>query len=107
MGGLQAGVAKVDITPPVGTPMGGFAARPSASQGVHDPLCAKALALASGDKKAILIAADILSIPKSIVDKVRESVQTLTNVDKEGIMIAGTHTHSGPDVKGMYVGGPE
>ena len=100
--GLRAGVAKVDITPPVGIPMGGFAARPARSQGIHDPLYAKALALSTEDESAISIMVDALSIPKKIVDKVRESIRGLTGVGEEAVMIAASHTHSGPATIGIW-----
>ena len=49
--GFKAGAASVDITPPVGTPMAGYYAE-RLSQGVHDPLYAKAVVMECGGKKA-------------------------------------------------------
>jgi len=40
---IKAGAAIVDITPPVGLHLAGFAARTKPSEGVHDPLTARAL----------------------------------------------------------------
>ncbi|MCA9448225.1 MAG: hypothetical protein KC931_13990, partial [Candidatus Omnitrophica bacterium] len=40
-GGLQVGFARIDITPPVGTPMTGFGAHFSDKEGarkIHDPV---------------------------------------------------------------------
>ena len=52
MKGLRAGVAKRDITPPVGYPMWGYSSRKDKPcEGVHDPLHARALVL----KPSILI----------------------------------------------------
>src|SRR5262249_42702305 len=49
--GLQAGAARVDITPPTGFPMWGYGARhDQPSVGVLDPLRARALVLAAGDR---------------------------------------------------------
>src|SRR5947199_258915 len=46
--GLRAGAAKADITPPAGYPMWGYGARhDKPSEGVLDPLQARALVLAS------------------------------------------------------------
>jgi len=104
MGNLKAGVARVDVTPPVGIHLGGFAGRIGPSQGVHDPLYAKALALSDGDETAILVVADILSLPRDLVEGVRASIQGITGVGKGGVMVAATHTHSGPETIGIKAG---
>jgi len=104
MGNLKAGVARVDVTPPVGIPLGGFAGRIGPSQGVHDPLYAKALALSDGDKTAILIVADILSLPRDLVEGVRASIQGITGLGKKDVMVAAIHTHSGPETLGISAG---
>src|SRR5437868_1236343 len=62
--GLRAGAAVVDITPPTGFPMWGYAARHDApSVGVLDPLHARALVLAAGDVKIALVALDLGRAP--------------------------------------------
>jgi len=104
MGNLKAGVARVDVTPPVGIPLGGFAGRVGPSQGVHDPLYAKALALSDGDETAILIVTDLLSVPGDLVEGVRASIQKIIDVDKGDVMAAATHTHSGPETIGIRAG---
>jgi len=104
MGNLKAGVARVDITPPVGTPLGGFAGRIGPSQGVHDPLYAKALALSDGNETVILIVADLLSVPRDLVEEVRSSIRGITSVGTGGVMVAATHTHSGPETIGIKAG---
>jgi neutral ceramidase len=49
---LQAGAAVVDITPPIGFPMWGYAARHDApSLGTLDPLKARAVVLAVGPEQ--------------------------------------------------------
>src|SRR6476646_3837494 len=46
---LRAGVGRAEISPPVGTPLGGYGERHGKpSTGLHDPLFAKALALDDG-----------------------------------------------------------
>ena len=56
---MRAGVAKVDITPPVGTYMCGAWTK-TRSVAVHDPLYAKVLVMESGDKKVAIITCDVL-----------------------------------------------
>src|SRR6516225_1238422 len=61
---LQAGVATVDITPPTGFAMWGYAARKDQpSLGVRDPLRARALVLAAGDKRLALVSLDLGRAP--------------------------------------------
>src|SRR5438552_3766971 len=56
---LQAGTAKVAITPPTGFPMWGYAARhDQPSTGVRDPLFARALVLAVGKERLALVSLD-------------------------------------------------
>ena len=59
--GFRVGVARVDITPPAGHPMGGYAARVSPASGVHDPLQATVLVLESGEASLALVACDLRS----------------------------------------------
>ena len=55
---ISAGVAVVDITPPIGYRMEGyFSERPST--GTHDPLQAKAIVLRQGDEQAALVVCDL------------------------------------------------
>jgi hypothetical protein len=63
---LQAGVARVDITPPMQmkAALGGYGARESKPAiGIHDSVWAKALLLTQGDKKFVLVTADVLAFP--------------------------------------------
>ncbi len=45
---LEVGVATVDITPPLGMPMRGYASRKELSNGIWDPLYAKSIVLDDG-----------------------------------------------------------
>ena len=57
---LEAGAAKADITPPIGFPMWGYAARhDKPSVGVLDPLFARALVLKAGEVKIALVGLDL------------------------------------------------
>ena len=61
---LQAGAAKVDITPPTGFAMWGYAARHDApSVGVLDPLQARALVLAVGGERMAVVSLDLGRAP--------------------------------------------
>lgn len=88
---LQAGTARVEITPPVGFPMGGYGARQGFSTGIHDPLFATVLLLKADGVSVTIVSCDLLSFPS-------ERILTLARERKlaDYVLIAATHNHSGP-----------
>jgi len=94
--GLQAGAASVDITPPIGHPLWGYAARHDAPcTGVLDPLRARALVLALGTERIALVSLDLGRTPT------RASMATIrTRALKEAgvghLFVVASHTHHGP-----------
>lgn len=104
-GTFTAGAAKVELTPPVGTPLAGYSRRGGTrSTGVHDPLYARALAVSDGDDLAILVSADLLVIPPGLSAEVaRRLDEALPEaIGPEDVLLCATHTHSGP---GAYLPG--
>lgn len=93
---LKAGAAQVDITPRPGIPLTGFIARLGPSTGIHDPLFARALALDTGGQQGLLITCDLLALDASFVSAARRAIREATGIPENHIMIACTHTHSGP-----------
>jgi hypothetical protein len=92
---LQAGAACVDITPPLGFAMWGYAARKDQpSLGVRDPLRARALVLAIGGKRLALVSLDLGRVPtRASMAAIR---QRLKPAGIEHIFLVATHTHHGP-----------
>jgi hypothetical protein len=97
---LKAGVATLDITPPPGVRMAGFAGRTKPSLAVHDPLTARALVLDDGSRRVGLVALDLLYATEPLVATVREAAASAAGVPPDGLLIASTHTHSGPQDAG-------
>lgn len=90
-GELTAGVARAEITPPLGYPMGGYAARQGPSTGIHDPLFATVLLLKADGLSVAIVSCDLRSFPSErIVTLVRERKLA------DHVLIAVTHNHSGP-----------
>jgi neutral ceramidase len=100
---LMCGVGRADITPPVGTPMGGFANREWPCQGVLDPLSARALLLAQGEAVALLITLDTLALPNVLAARFCEEAARACAVPirPADVRIACSHTHSGGDLTAM------
>jgi neutral ceramidase len=90
-GELSAGVARVEITPPIGYPMGGYAARQGPSTGVHDPLYATVLLLRADGQSVAFVSCDLRSFPSArVLAMARERKLA------EHVLLAVTHNHSGP-----------
>ncbi|MBI3972104.1 MAG: neutral/alkaline non-lysosomal ceramidase N-terminal domain-containing protein [Chloroflexi bacterium] len=106
---MRAGVAKVCITPPVGTWQGGYGARTRPCEGVHDDLYARALVFAEGGggagagSRVAIASADLVGLDRDSVQRVRRRVQELTGgpsggraIAPERVLIVTSHTHGGP-----------
>lgn len=92
---FKAGVAKADITPPIGGEMAGYSARGAAvSTGVHDPLYAKAVVLDDGARRVAIVTLDLAGFSGDSTDRVREKVKAAGG--PEDVLLISSHTHSGP-----------
>ncbi len=92
---LEAGVAACDITPPVGYRMSGYF-RERTSTGTLNPLMAKALVLKQADVRAAIVSCDIIGLSLDVSGRARAEASAKTGIPAENILIAATHTHTGP-----------
>jgi len=100
---LQGAVARVDITPPPGLDMWGFAARKGPSTGALDPLYAKILVLASADKRIAIVTLDLgRTFGPASLATLQDEVRKSSNISY--LLVAASHTHSGPVVADEYPG---
>ena len=95
---LKAGTARACITPPMGTPMAGFAGRTDGCQGVHDDLTATALVLENDATCLALITLDLIGLDSAQVGQVRSRAAALTGIPEDHVMVCCSHTHSGPSM---------
>ena len=93
---LKAGYSKVCISPPIGAPLAGFAAREGVSAGIHDDLYARALVLSNETAAFALVSVDLLALPSEFVKRLRTMIESKTGINGDAVMIASTHTHAGP-----------
>jgi len=73
------------------------------SQGIHDPLFAKALFLANDKAKLLFITVDLIGVPNGLAHDVTQKITQSTILDETQICIAASHTHSGPEIMGSLV----
>ena len=93
--GLGAGVAVADITPPVGYRMSGYF-NERLSTGTLNPLHAKALVLRQGAESLALVFCDIIGISLGVSSRARAQAAAKTGIPAANILIAATHSHTGP-----------
>ncbi len=103
---VRMGAAKVNITPPVGTHLGGYGNRNQPSDDIHDELYAAAYVFTDGDTTAAVIGADLVDISLQRTHAVREKVTALTGIPGSHVMLGMTHAHSGPNTKDWGAGLP-
>ena len=99
---MKAGVARIDITPTESIWMEGML-RAHRSEGIHDPIFAKALVLANDDRLDqawAIVATDVCAMPGWMSAEVRDTVEREIGLPADRIIIATKHGHSGPDTDG-------
>lgn len=90
---LKAGFARLDITPPLGTPLAGyFHAR--FVKDVWDPIELNALALRDESKTLLIVGFDAMSADVRALLHVREGISARTGVPVSDIMIQPLHQHT-------------
>ncbi|ABW68164.1 neutral/alkaline non-lysosomal ceramidase N-terminal domain-containing protein [Desulfosudis oleivorans] len=95
--GLSAGLARVDITPPPGIATAGYSLMAEVSRGFRTRLYARAVYIEdSAGGKVALVACDFLSGARLLHHRVAELAAPATGIGVQELIIAGTHTHSGP-----------
>jgi O-methyltransferase involved in polyketide biosynthesis len=94
---LSAGVARSDITPPIGIGHAGWGAQAhQRAVGVDLPLWATALAICDGREIFVIIDIDTMYLFEDEAAAVLSAVARLTKIPQTHIRLSYTHTHSGP-----------
>ncbi len=103
---FRAGAAKANITPPLGTSLAGYM-RDRQAQNVHDELYARSLALDNGNTKLIFVICDLIALRDEDIEKAKYLITENTDLPPDHMMIAATHTHTGPTTAGLFQSEPD
>lgn len=90
---LKAGFARVDMTPPLGSPMAGYFEYREA-EGILDPLELNAIAVTDGENTILVVTADILYTNEVFATNVRQCIEKRTGVPADHVFLQGLHQHT-------------
>jgi Neutral/alkaline non-lysosomal ceramidase, N-terminal len=94
---LKAGVARIDITPPVGCELCGYGVYlERRSTGVLDPLYGRALVLESDGARAAVVSCDLIGLTNETVAETRRLIEAQTGIPGPNTLLGCSHTHAGP-----------
>jgi hypothetical protein len=98
---LKVGVSTAVINPKTGAYIAGDKQNRKFTD-IHDNLHAKAVVISSGNENIVLLTLDCIGLLYPDVLKIRKKVAEISNLNTERIIVSSTHTHSGPDVVGIW-----
>jgi len=115
IGQYEIGVSVVDITASqeeIDTRrifMGGYGvlgfrdgAIPKPAIGVHDPIWARSMYIGYDNNSVIITVLDTTGISNIVLDRMRQGAAAQIGISVDNILIGATHTHSGPDLQGLW-----
>ncbi|MBG0859160.1 MAG: neutral/alkaline non-lysosomal ceramidase N-terminal domain-containing protein [Bacteroidales bacterium] len=97
-GVLRAGLAKIDITPALPVKLYGYASRKTYSEGIHDPLSARAVVFENSGKRIVLVSTDIGSYGSEVFPVMQKSIMEKFNLKESELFLSTIHSHSSPIV---------
>lgn len=100
---LKAGFARLDITPPFGTPLAGYQ-HPRSTKGVLDPIEVNAIALCDGERTLIMIAADVEGMDVADAKHIKKLIFDRTAIPEEYVAVSALHQHTSYIMKHKVIG---
>lgn len=96
---MQAGFAKIDVTPAYSVPLGGYGnTHERMHQNVLDPIYAICVAISDGETKALIYNLDQVGFDEDLTAECKEAIFASCGVPRENILFNSSHTHSAPDL---------
>ena len=97
---IEVGLARADITPPVGYRMAGYF-NERFNNGTIDPLYAKVIVFRQDNQLAAIAMCDLVEMPREVSSKIREEASRVTGIPVKAIAVTATHSHTGPNYTGI------
>ena len=94
--GLRAGAARIDVTPAQPVTLAGYGSRTGLSQGVHDPISARALAFEQDGARLVLVSLDSLGFYNQTAEPLRQAILEACGLKPSELFLCAIHTHSAP-----------
>lgn len=96
MSNLRAAAGGVDLSPPAGIWLTGFAGRPGPSTSLHDPIKTRAVVVSDGVTDLAVLSCDLLGLSASASAEIRLRIAARTGIPADNVLVCCTHTHNGP-----------
>lgn len=106
VGKLRAGAATANITPQLGCSLAGGMTDRIGTE-VHDELHVGCLVLDNGNARLAIATVDSCAVPRSILDRSKELIQSHTGIPPSHVLISATHTHSAPPAGHLFQSVPD
>lgn len=90
---MQAGFARIDVTPQLGTILTGYF-RARISDGILDPVELNAVALSAGEDTVLIITGDFMSATEQDVTHYRKLISEETGIPEDHVFYQSLHPHT-------------
>ena len=90
---FQAGFARVDITPPLGSPLAGYS-KVRISDHILDPIELNCVAFSDGENTAVLITEDLLYVMENVATELRAKIAKRCGIPADHVFMQGLHQHT-------------
>lgn len=98
---FTAGASTTNITPRLGEGIVGNFGTPPPAAHVHDELHVRTLVLDDGQSTLAFVISDNVGIKREVFDEAKRLIHEETNIPREHILMAATHTHSSVSAGGV------
>jgi len=94
---LLLSAVSLDVTPPPGHRLDGYAARADLATGTADPLRATMIWLSTADSPGVLwLSLDAIAVGSALVAELAAAAAAAAGIPPECVVVCASHTHSGP-----------
>ena len=97
---FEAAVARVDVTPPAGIRLIGYAVREGLSHGIDEPLTLTVMVLRGANSTIAIIALDACIVYVPFASKLREHCAASIGIPASNVLLNFSHTHCSPATDG-------